>query len=92
MQVSIYKPTKSAMQSGNANTHTWILEFPPNGTRDIEPIMGWISSSDTLREVKLKFPSKEAAIAYAEKNNLAYELHEPNNKKIIKRPYANNFL
>ena len=63
----IYKPPKSAMQSGAARSKLWLLEFEPDRPREIEPLMGWTSSSDTRQQVRLRFDSKEEAIAYAER-------------------------
>ena len=87
----IYKPTKTAMQSGMRNTKNWILEFD---TLDIEisPLMGWESSKDTMSEVKIEFETKEQAINYAKKNNIDYYTIEPKNRKIIKKSYTDNFL
>jgi hypothetical protein len=92
MQASIYQPTKTSMQSGLHNTKYWILEFIHDGSRKLEPIMGWTSSKDMLREIKLKFPNKDAAISFAKENNLIYEVKKPQQKKFIKRAYADNFL
>ena len=92
MQARIYQPAKTAMQSGRNNSRHWLLEFMHNGSRAIEPIMGWTSSQDMLQEVHLKFPDKEAAIAFASNNNIEYELIEPQKKKIFKSAYADNFL
>ena len=66
----IYIPAKTAMQSGRGKLKNWVLEFI---TKDpsINPLMGWETSTDTLEEVILKFPSKEKAIEYAEKNNIS---------------------
>ena len=54
--------------------------------------MGWESSTDTLSELKLEFPSKELAINYAKKKKIDFELIEPKKRKIIKKSYADNFL
>ena len=90
-KAKIYKPTKTAMQSGNRNTKKWILEFDTldNG---IDPLMGWETSKDTMSEVKLKFSTKDEAINYAKKNNIRYYIVEPQKRKIIKKSYADNFL
>ena len=65
----IYKPTKTAMQSGSRNTKKWILEFDTLNT-GVSPLMGWESSKDTMSEVKLEFFTKEQAISYAKKNKI----------------------
>ncbi len=87
----IYIPTKNPMQSGNAKSNKWILEFKTkNPSRN--PLMGWESSTDTLTELKLEFSSKELAINYAKKRKIIYELIEPKKRKIVKKSYADNFL
>lgn len=91
MQVSIYKPSKTTMQSGNANSDYWLIEFQQDITREKEQLMGWISSKDTQRQVKLKFSTIEQAIEFAKANNWEFEIEEPNLKKFSKRSYADNF-
>ena len=90
-KAKIYKPTKTAMQSGTRNTKNWILEFDTLNT-GINPLMGWETSQDTMSEVKLEFPNKKQAIDYAKKNNIDYYVVEPQKSKIIKKSYANNFF
>ena len=78
------------MQSGQAKSNKWLLEF---NTKDstINPLMGWESSTETLSELKLEFTSKELAIDYAKKNKIDFELIEPQKRKIVKKTYADNF-
>ena len=90
-KVKIYKPTKTAMQSGMRNTKNWLLEFDTLDT-GIDPLMGWETSKDTMSEVKLEFPSKEQAINYAKKNNIDYYVIEPQKQKLIIKSYTDNFL
>jgi hypothetical protein len=71
MVARIYRPARTAMSSGEAKTHDWVLEFEPERPRTIEPLMGYTSSDDMRSQVRLQFPSKEAAIAYAERNGIA---------------------
>ena len=79
------------MQSGNAKSNKWILEFiTKNPTRN--PLMGWESSSDTLTELRLEFTSKELAINYAKKKKIDFDLIEPKKRKTVKKYYADNFL
>jgi hypothetical protein len=89
-KAKIYKPTKTAMQSGLGKIDKWLLEFKTRDT-GISPLMGWESSTDTLSELKLEFSSKELAIEYAKKNKIKYDLIENNQKKIVKKSYADNF-
>ena len=90
-RAKIYKPSKTAMQSGLKKFDKWIIEFI---TEDpgINPLMGWESSSDTFSELNLEFKSKNLAIEYAKKNNIIFELVEPQNRKITKKSYADNFI
>ena len=90
-KAKIYKPSKTAMQSGTRNTKKWLLEFDTLNT-GINPLMGWETSEDTMSEVKLEFPTKEEALNYAKKNNIDYYIIEPQKHKIIKKSYSDNFL
>tara|TARA_B110000438_G_scaffold145338_1_gene139898 strand:+ start:187 stop:474 length:288 start_codon:yes stop_codon:yes gene_type:complete len=90
-KAKIYKPSKTAMQSGKRNTKNWLLEFDTSNS-GINPFMGWETSKDMMSEVKLEFLSKEQAIEYAKKNNINYYVIEPQKRKIIKKSYADNFL
>ena len=86
----IYKPSKTAMQSGVKKYDKWIVEFLTDKP-GINPLMGWESSSDTLTELKLEFSTKENAINYAKKKKIDYEIIEPKSRKINKKTYADNF-
>ena len=90
-KAKIYIPSKTAMQSGRGKLKRWVLEFD---TKDpsINPLMGWETSTDTLEEVILKFPSKEKAIEYAKANNVSYRVIEPKKKIYVIKSYADNFL
>ena len=90
-RAKIYKPTKTAMQSGNRNTKNWLLEFDTLNT-GINPLMGWETSNDTMSEVKLEFSTKEQAINFAKKNDIMYYIVEPQKRKIIKKSYSDNFM
>jgi NADH dehydrogenase (ubiquinone) Fe-S protein 4 len=90
-KAKVYKPSKTAMQSAKGNTRNWLLEFDTKNT-EINPLMGWESSKDTMSEIKLEFSTKEQAINYAKKNNIDYYIIEPQKRKIIKKSYSDNFL
>ena len=90
-KAKIYKPTKTAMQSGLKKIDKWLLEFITNDT-SINPLMGWESSDDTYSELNLEFSTKEKAINYAKKNKIDYEIIEPENRKIVKKSYTDNFI
>ena len=91
MKAKIFKPAKNAMQSGRGKTTQWILEYELETPRRPEPLMGWTSSRDTLNQVRLKFESKEAAIAFAESRNFEFTIAEDNLRKIVPRSYLDNF-
>ena len=91
MQVRIYQPPKTAMQSGQANTKRWVMEFEPEVARQVEPLMGWTSSRDTKGQVRLWFGDAEEAIAFARKHGLMYTLEKPREKRIRPKAYADNF-
>ena len=90
-KAKIYKPSKTAMQSGMKKFDKWIIEFI---TKDPgkNPLMGWESSSDTYSELNLEFKSKDLAIEYAKKNNIDFEIIEPQKRKLTKKSYADNFI
>ena len=90
-KAKIYKPSKTAMQSGTKKYDKWIIEFITENP-GINPLMGWESSTDTYSELNLEFKTKELALEYAKKNKIDYELIEPKNKKINKKSYADNFI
>ncbi len=93
MQARIYQPARNAMQSGMGKTKTWILEFAPASSREIDPLMGWTSSTDTQTQVKLKFDSKDAALEYAQDNGIEAQVFDPHTRKPIVRAggYGENF-
>ncbi|MAW87702.1 MAG: ETC complex I subunit [Phyllobacteriaceae bacterium] len=91
MSARIFSPAKTAMQSGKAKTGRWILEFEPESPRKIDPLMGYTTSSDMKSQVRLSFETKEEAIAYAEKNGIAYSVREPKESKRRQISYSDNF-
>ena len=93
MRARIYRPAKTAMSSGMAKTHQWILEYAPASAREIDPLMGWTSSDDTQAQVKLRFDSKEAALDYAADHGIDAIVMEPKSRKPNLRPmgYGENF-
>ena len=89
-KAKIYKPSKTAMQSGMKKYDKWMIEFVTDDPGK-NPLMGWESSSDTYTELNLEFKSKNLAVEYAKKNNIDFEVIEPKERKIIKKSYADNF-
>ena len=91
MSARIYRPTKTAMQSGKAKTSRWLLEFSSDERREIDPLMGWTGSGDTLSQVKLWFDTREDAIAYAARHGIAAQVEEPQEQKRRLVSYSDNF-
>jgi hypothetical protein len=92
MKVRILRPAKSAMQSGRKNTKKWwLVPVEQENTRSINPLMGWTSAANTKSQLKLSFPSKEAAIEYAKSQKFDFEVEEPEISSIKKKSYTANF-
>ena len=92
MYARIYRPSRTAMQSGKAKYDRWVLEFERRSAKRVDPLMGWTSSDDTLAdEVRLTFDSKDAAIAYAKKQGIPFQLVEEQGAKPVTKAYADNF-
>lgn len=90
-QVRIYQPTKNAMQSGRASLATWVLEHEPGAPKRADPLMGWIGSSDTNGQVRLRFETRDEAVAFAKSNGLDYTVSEPKVRQVKPKDYAANF-
>ncbi len=91
MKARIYKPSKTAMQSGTARTHKWVLEYEPEAAKGPEPLMGWTAAGDTVGQVSLKFTSLDMAKKFAEDKGLAYTVLAERSKTIRPRNYGDNF-
>ncbi len=87
----IYKPAKGAMQSGLARTKGWLLEFDQDSPRQIDPLMGWTSSADMKQQLRLCFATMEEAVAYAEREGIAYRVEEPHAVARRAMSYSDNF-
>ncbi|MBB6122710.1 ETC complex I subunit [Sphingobium subterraneum] len=91
MSAHIYQMPKNAMQSGKARVQTWVLEFEPTEAKRADPLMGWAGSGDTMQQLRLTFPSIDAAKAYAERVGIAYHVTLPAPKTLKIQAYADNF-
>ena len=91
MQARIYKRPKSAMQSGKARIDDWVLDFAPSEAEKPDPLMGWTGSGDTRQQVQLRFPTSEAAQAYAQKHGISARVHAVPPKALKLQAYADNF-
>jgi hypothetical protein len=87
----IYKPARTAMQSGTAKTKEWVLEFEPEQAREVEPLMGWTSSGDMRQQVRLRFDSAEEAVAYCERHGIPYQVTKPMAPTRRTISYSDNF-
>ncbi|MBN8815654.1 MAG: ETC complex I subunit [Sphingomonas sp.] len=87
----IFQRPKNAMQSGRYRTDRWMLEFEPAEAKHPDPLTGWAGSGDTREQVRLGFATVEAAIAYAEKNGLAFEVVPAPTRTLKIQAYADNF-
>jgi hypothetical protein len=91
MTARIFKPAKTAMQSGAAKTKLWLLEYEPEAPRQVEPLMGWTSSADMKQQIRLRFESKEEAIAYCARHGIPFQVIEPQEPSRRPIAYADNF-
>lgn len=91
MTARIYRPAKTAMQSGTAKTRQWVLDYEPEQPREIEPLMGWSSSGDMRQQVRLRFATAEEAVAYAEHHGIAYQLVDAKTSVRRAMSYSDNF-
>jgi hypothetical protein len=91
MTARIYRPSRGTTQSGTARSLFWVLEYEPEVAQDIEPLMGWTSSADMKRQVKLSFGSEAEAVAYAQKHAIAYRVEPPAKMTRRLQTYADNF-
>lgn len=92
MAARIYRPAKPAVSSGRAKSRVWLLEMEPAERREADALIGWVGSGDTDAQVTMQFPTKEAAIAFAERNRLAYMVEEPHERVIKPKAYSDNFV
>ena len=91
MRARIYRPSKTAMQSGKARTRNWVLEFEPESQMSPDPLMGWSSSADMRSQVELEFETAEDAVTYAERHGIPYQVFEPRSAVAKPKSYSDNF-
>lgn len=91
MLARIYRPAKTAMQSGKAKTRDWLLEFEPAAAKRNDPLTGWTQSTDMNGQVRLTFETREEAVAYAQKHGIPFQVFEAKEPKRIIKAYADNF-
>jgi hypothetical protein len=91
MLARIFRPAKTAMQSGRAKAQDWVLEFEPKSARRPDALMGWTQTTDTAGQVRLSFDTKEDAVRYADHHGIAFQLVDPKPAKRLIKAYADNF-
>jgi hypothetical protein len=92
MLARIFRPSKTAMQSGKGKTQEWVLEFEPQDARRQDSLMGWTQTGDTeSSQVRLSFETKDEAVRYADQHGIAFQLIDPKPAKRILKAYADNF-
>jgi hypothetical protein len=91
MVARIFRPAKTAMQSGKGRVADWVLDYEPEAPKALEPLMGYTSSGDMAQQVRLGFETREQAEAYARRNGLAYRVIEPKESKPKRLSYSDNF-
>jgi len=87
----IYQQPKNAMQSGRARTDGWVLEFEPGEAQRADPLTGWAGSGDVANQLRLGFPTLDAAKAYAEREGHSYHVIAAPERKLKLQTYADNF-
>ncbi len=91
MLARIYRPAKTAMQSGKAKTKDWVLEFEPELAKLPDRLMGWAQSRDMDGQIRLTFETPDEAIAYAKAHAIPFQVLEPKPVKRVIKAYADNF-
>ena len=89
--VRVYQPRKNAMQSGRARTRQWLVEFEPGAQQRNDPLMGWVGQGDTRNQLRMRFDTREAAIAFCDKHGLSYQVSEPKVRRMQHKSYSDNF-
>jgi len=87
----IFQRPKNAMQSGRARTQQWLLEYEPGEAQQADPLTGWAGSGDTRNQLRLRFPTLEAATAYADREGIAYHVVAAPERTLKLQAYADNF-
>lgn len=91
MAAHIYQTPKNAMQSGKARMATWVLEYDPAEAKMADPLMGWAGSGDMKQQLRLTFPTLDAAKGYAERAGISYHISTSPPKALKIQTYADNF-
>lgn len=77
----IEAPSRPVTQSGAARLREWRLRFQPRHPPFVDPLTGWTGSEDPLAHVAIRFPSREAAVGFAKRHGLAFQVREPSPRR-----------
>ncbi|GAB6966314.1 ETC complex I subunit [Komagataeibacter kakiaceti JCM 25156] len=91
LRARIYRKSKPSTQSGQAGTHTWVLEYGQNRPRHVDSLMGWTGCADTPSQVRLQFPDQDSAVAYATEEGIPFDIEIPAPRIRRAKAYADNF-
>jgi hypothetical protein len=91
MKARVYQPAKTAVQQGRARTRHWVVEMEPLSRKEPDSLIGWVGSDDTLQQVRLRLPTREAAEAYCRRKGIEYDVYEPRQRVVRPKSYAANF-
>ena len=90
-KVTIKRPSKTNMQSGLKKTKLWIIEFEFDHSLKKDVLMGWNSSKNTTKQLKLNFDTLDDAILWCQKNSYEYKVVDQTYKQVKPKSYASNF-
>ena len=90
MKAIIYRPSKSAMQSGLKNTKKWLLKLEPH-EKYIDSFTGWTGSKGAQQSKLFSFDTREEAENFAKSQELDYEVFAPQEKQVQPKSYIDNF-
>ena len=91
MAVKIYQKIENNMQQGRLNGRGWILEHDVPYACKADPLTGWQGSGDTRGQIRLSFPTPDAALAYAKREGLDYRVAPSGERSMKIQTYADNF-
>ena len=91
LAVRVYQPRKNAMQSGRAKTKFWLVEFEPGAQAKADTLMGWVGQGDTRNQLKMRFDSRDDAVAFCTRNSLDFQVIEPKSRRVHRKSYSDNF-
>eukprot|EP00941_MAST-03F_sp_MAST-3F-sp1_P000644 g644.t1 len=95
---TIKKATNLTVQSSDYSVRHWTIDFGVQDDKWTNPLTGWTSSRDTLRQISphMKFESAEQAIDFAKRQGWDYEVQEDMSKYKEdfdgEKDYGDNFL